>query len=71
VLFGIAGNNKLVGVFRENKDEGRIQQHDTAFGKQSVCNTIGALLLVCGLLEIISKYNRLFTKQVYHVKNKL
>jgi len=29
------------------------------------------LLLVCGLMEIISKYNRLFTKQVYHVKNKL
>jgi len=71
VLFSIAGNMKLVGVCRGNKDEGMIQKHDTAFGKQSVCNTIGVLLLFCGLLEIVSKYNRLFTKQVYHVKNKL
>jgi len=55
VLFSIAGNNKLVGVFRENKDEGRIQKHETTLKKQSVCSTIGALLLVCGLLEVISK----------------
>jgi hypothetical protein len=34
VLFSIAGNNKIVGVFRENKDMGRIQKHETAFGKQ-------------------------------------
>lgn len=71
VLFSIAGNMKLVDVFRGNKDERRNQKHDTAFGKQSVCNTIGVSLLVCGLLEIVSKYNRLFTKQVCHVKNKL